>query len=126
MAAKLQRTSKGQVSYHAGLSAEEAVARAYQLTGYEIAERRWHGAGGEIDLILQNDDAVVFVEVKKSASFADAALRVSPRQMQRIYSSAEEYLGTRPLGALTEARFDVALVDGQGRIHIIENAFGGT
>lgn len=125
MAVKAQRVSQGQMSYHAGSAAEDAVARQYLQDGYLVAQSRWRGAGGEIDLIVTKDDALVFVEVKKSNDFAQAAARISPRQMQRIYATAEEYLGLQPLGALTEARFDVALVNGQGRIHIIENAFGG-
>ncbi len=30
-----------------------------------------------------------------------------------------------PDGALTEMRFDLALVDGQGEVRVIENAFDG-
>lgn len=125
MAVKAQRVSQGQMSYHAGSAAEDAVARHYLQDGYSVAQSRWRGAGGEIDLIVTKDGALAFVEVKQSNDFAQAAARISPRQMQRIYTAAEEYLGLQPLGALTEARFDVALVNGQGRIHIIENAFGG-
>ncbi len=44
--------------------------------------------------------------------------------MRRICASAEEYLGTQPRGQLTDVRFDVALVDGQGVVRVIENAFG--
>ena len=44
--------------------------------------------------------------------------------MNRIYASAEEFLGTQPLGSLTDVRFDVALVGGTGDMQIIENAFG--
>ncbi|WP_187428949.1 hypothetical protein ROLI_036170 [Roseobacter fucihabitans] len=119
-----QRALKGQTSYHAGAASEEAVARDYERRGYGLLQERWRGQGGEIDLILQNGDGFVFVEVKHARHFAGAALRIGPRQIQRIYASAEEFLGTQPLGALSEARFDVALVDGQGDIQIIENAFG--
>jgi putative endonuclease len=45
-------------------------------------------------------------------------------QMRRIYRCAEEYLGTQPLGSLTDVRFDVALMNGRGETRIIENAFG--
>ena len=48
----------------------------------------------------------------------------SPRQVRRLYAAAEEFLGQHPGGTLTEVRFDVALVDGQGDTRIIENAFG--
>jgi putative endonuclease len=43
--------------------------------------------------------------------------------MARIYAAAAEFLAGEPNGALTPARFDVALVDGFGRIEVLENAF---
>ncbi len=114
----------GSVGYHAGLSAEDIVAKGYARGGYDLLERRWRGAGGEIDLIFRKNDAIVFVEVKKSRDFAAAAARVSKRQIARIYASAGSYLARCPAGLDTEARFDVALVDGVGSTEIIENAFG--
>ena len=42
----------------------------------------------------------------------------------RIYRSAEEFIGGEPKGALTDVRFDVALVDQTGDLRILENAFG--
>ena len=44
--------------------------------------------------------------------------------MRRIYRSAEEFIGGEPKGALTDVRFDVALVDQTGDLRILENAFG--
>jgi len=114
----------GLVSYHAGLSAEDQVLAEYVRRGHAEQARRWRGAGGEIDLIVKDDDGLIFVEVKKSRDFARAAERLSLRQMHRIHASASEYLGRMPRGQDTPCRFDVALVDGSGAIEIIENAFG--
>ena len=113
----------GAVSYHAGLSAEESVAQFYQRAGQKVVARRWRGAGGEIDVIARDGDQVIFIEVKKSKSHATAAEHLSLRQMQRIWQTAAEFLGTQPKGQDTEARFDVALVDSIGRIEILQNAF---
>ncbi|MGB5863946.1 MAG: YraN family protein [Sulfitobacter sp.] len=112
------------MSFHAGLAAEEFIARDYQSRGFTLAHQRWRGKSGEIDLIVRDGDGLIFVEVKKSRSFERAALRVSAAQMRRICSCAEEYLGTQPLGSLTDVRFDVALVNSHGETQIIENAFG--
>ncbi|MCP3968842.1 MAG: hypothetical protein GY717_00690 [Rhodobacteraceae bacterium] len=114
----------GQISYHAGLSAEDIVAENYRRQGYEPKARRWRGPGGEIDLIFEKLGALVFVEVKKSRSFASAAARLTERQMQRIYASASGFLALMPMGQDTETRFDAALVDGTGAVRIVENAFG--
>ncbi len=109
-------------NYHAGLSAEQAVERHYRDQGAILRETRWRGRCGEIDLILSEGDTVVFVEVKKSRTHAQAVQRVTPRQLARILQSAEDYLGSCPNGSLTDARLDVALVDAQGVIDIIPNA----
>lgn len=113
----------GLVSYHAGLAAEAAVASHYTRSGRVIAASRWRGSAGEIDLIAREGDTVVFIEVKQSATHALAAEHLTERQMGRIYTSASEFLGGEPLGQNTDSRFDVALVDGVGRIEILENAF---
>lgn len=114
----------GAVSYYGGLAAEDQVATYYQGLGYDTRHKRWRGKGGEIDLVLSDDDGLIFVEVKQSRDFARAAERLSRTQMKRIYATASEYLGQMPMGQDTEARFDVALVNQHGQINIIENAFG--
>ncbi len=120
----MQGELRGQVAYCDGMSAEQRIAQDYERRGFSVASRRWRSAGGEIDLITRNGDGVVFVEVKKSRDFARAAERLSRRQMARIYASAEAFLAGEPRGQLTNARFDVALVDASGQFEIIENAFG--
>jgi putative endonuclease len=112
----------GLVSYLSGKAAEDAVLRAYTAQGYRMICRRWRGPGGEIDLVFEKRDEVVFVEVKKSSSFARAAGHLTKRQISRLLASAEAALGFFPQGSLTPMRFDLALVDGDGRIDVIRNA----
>ena len=114
----------GLKSYYSGLAAENIVARDYVRRGYTVQKTRWKTANGEIDLILRKDRETVFVEVKKSRSFADAAARLSTRQMHRISAAAAVFLAAMPLGQNTDSRFDAALVDATGAVQIIENAFG--
>ena len=112
----------GRVSYYSGLAAEEIVARDYERRGYMLREQRWRGPGGEIDLIFEKAGALVFVEVKKARDFALAAARITQRQVDRILTSASCYLGRMPSGQNTEVQVDAALVDGRGKIQILENA----
>lgn len=114
----------GRAGYHAGLAAEAAVERRYVARGLEVAARRWRGEGGEIDLVLRDGAALVFVEVKRSATHARAAHALRPAQAARLMAAAEAFAGGEPAGLLTEMRFDVALVDAAGRIEIVENALG--
>jgi putative endonuclease len=111
----------GLTSYLAGQAAEFGVQRHYQNLGYQIESIRWRGTAGEIDLIFRRDGAVIFVEVKKSANFQRASERVSPAQLQRIHATACEFLENEPQGQMTPCRFDVALVNAQGEIDLLEN-----
>lgn len=119
-----QRQLTGATGYHSGLAAEDRIAMDYERRGFPIARRRWRGSGGEIDLIAQDGDGLVFIEVKQSRSFDRALSRLTARQMARIQTSAEEFLGTQPKGSLTEVRFDVAVVNQYGDLQILENAIG--
>ncbi|WP_093322833.1 YraN family protein [Shimia haliotis] len=116
------RQRRGQRNYLAGQAAEASVARHYEAAGMTVAQRRWRGKAGEIDLVMRNGNEMVFVEVKKSRNFASASGQLQPRQMARLMRAAEEFVGQEPGGALTPMRFDVALMDDLGRIHILENA----
>lgn len=114
----------GAMAYHAGLAAEHQVAAHYQRAGRKIAAHRWRGRyGGEIDLIAREGDKVIFIEVKRAETHAWAVERLTRRQMQRISVSAEEFVARTPGCANMDMRFDVALVDAQGRIEILENAY---
>ena len=113
----------GTTAYHAGLAAEDIVANDYAKRDHIVAARRWRGKAGEIDLIARDGDTVVFVEVKKSRSFATAASRLGRKQMERILASASEFLAGEPCGQLTDVRFDLAMVNGLGGLSVIENAF---
>jgi len=119
------RASRGRVSYLAGLAAEDRVTTDYLARGHVLLERRWRGKRGEIDLIFADGDGVVMVEVKKSHSIEAAMSHITPQQVRRLFVTAEEYVGTRPMGSLTDIRFDVALMDQHGQVHILENAFSG-
>ncbi len=117
-----RREQTGRSNYLAGQAAEEAVLRHYEARGLTLAKARWRGKAGEVDLILRDGDEVVFVEVKHSRSFDSAAARLLPKQIERLMRAAEEFAGGEPKGLLTEMRFDVALVNEQGAVHILENA----
>jgi putative endonuclease len=120
--ANQQRRVKGQHAYHAGLAAEQSAQRYYMARGYHLQAQRWRGRGGEVDLILRDGDVFVFVEVKKSRSTAQAALRISPSQKARIFAAAQEFVAMQPSGLLSDMRFDVALVDQFGQVEVLENA----
>lgn len=119
------RSARGLANYHAGHAAESSVAKVYEDNGIGICARNWRGLTGEIDLIGRDGDVVVFVEVKQSRTHDLAASHVSQAQIGRIFATVDEFLAGEPKGLLTDVRIDLALVDGVGRIEVIENAFAG-
>ena len=118
------RAARGLSSHAAGHAAEDLAARAYADRDCDILERCWRSPAGEVDLILKDGDQVVFVEVKRAETHDAAAHRLSRRQMDRICQAALIYADRLPRGSLTDMRFDAALVDAQGRVEILQNAFG--
>jgi len=118
-----RRRRRGARAHLSGQAAEESVERRYARAGHALAARRWRGQGGEIDLVMREGDGLVFVEVKQARSFAEAAERLSRRQIQRIVAAASEFLAAMPQGQLTPVRFDLALVDAAGRVELREGAF---
>ncbi len=66
---------------HAGLRAPRTARGAASIERHGQPHRRdaaGAAAAGEIDLIARDGDEVIFVEVKKSRSHADAADHLSP------------------------------------------------
>jgi putative endonuclease len=117
------RSRRGLQNNLAGHAAEGSVARWYENRGIPICARNWRGSGGEIDLVGRDGNQVIVVEVKQSATHDLAASHVTAAQIARIFLTVEEFLGGEPRGSLTDVRIDLALVDGRGRIEVIENAF---
>lgn len=122
--ARETRRWRGAVSCLSGAAAEGAVARAYLRAGYRLLAERWRGQSGEIDLIFDEGQGLVFVEVKAAKELDKAALSLGARQRRRIVAAASEYLAQVPGGLGSSVRFDLAMVDGVGRVRVLENAFG--
>ncbi|MEM9348840.1 MAG: YraN family protein [Pseudomonadota bacterium] len=112
----------GLVSHLKGLSGEASVEGFYRRRGADVVARRWRGRAGEIDLIVEEGGCIVFVEVKTSRTIKRALSALGLRQQKRLIASASDFLQSQPKGSLSNMRFDVAAVDGQGRVEIVENA----
>lgn len=123
--ARQGRKARGLTNYLAGHAAEASVARHYEDRGIAIYARNWRGMTGEIDLIGRDGDVIVFVEVKQSRTHDLAATHISQAQIGRIFATVDEFVAGEPEGLLTDVRIDLALVDGLGRIEVVENAFAG-
>lgn len=110
----------GLTNYLAGLSAEETVLRHYESHGAREVAKRWRGKSGEIDLIVEDESGLVFVEVKAASCHDRAAERLTSRQIGRVAGAAEEFLVKigRPNACI---RIDAALVDHSGSVETLTN-----
>ncbi len=90
-----------------GAWGEAKAAEYLRKNGYKILASRFQCRFGEIDLIAQKGNTLVFVEVKlrKSGNFALAREFVNPHKQDRIRMSASIYLSRHPSNR--KARFDV-------------------
>jgi putative endonuclease len=106
-------------SHFWGCAAEDVAARSYCAEGGRVRTARWRCPEGELDLVVEMPDEIVFVEVK--ARRGHAADAVTPRQWARIGAAASRFLAENTDGTVP-CRFDLALVDRAGRLERIANA----
>ncbi|MCI0753125.1 YraN family protein [Teichococcus vastitatis] len=105
-----------------GRTAENSVAARLEADGWTVLARRFRNRGGEIDLVAEREGLLAFIEVKARAGLAEAAFSVTPRQQARLLAGAEAWMAAHPGHGATGIRFDVVLVDGQGRMRRITDA----
>ncbi len=119
--AQTPRQHRGRTAYQSGLAAEASAERHYTGLGWTLADSRWRGANAEIDLIFTRDGSFLFVEVKSGRTHDLAAGHVGWDQLHRVIRAGELYAAQKAPGILAEMRFDVALIDSQGMVQVIEN-----
>lgn len=98
----------------------EAEAEAYlQALGMRTLARRYRGGDGELDLVMEDGERIVFVEVKASArgGAGDGMCRVTPAKQKRIIHAASAFLLEREWME-RPARFDVVEITAAGLRHV--------
>ncbi len=110
-----------------GRWAEKSAQVFLEGCGYECLVARYRKAIGEIDLIMQKDQLLVFVEVKarSSAGFGRPEEAVDRRKLLRMRRVARHFLHERQAGMMN-IRFDVVAVDfrGEGRGYVLRHIRG--
>jgi putative endonuclease len=106
-----------------GRIGEDAACAFLEEDAFEIIERNWRVAAGEIDVIARRGGVTVFVEVKSrtSAAFGEPEESVTPAKARRIRGLAREYLAGHP--ACGDVRFDVValMLDSAGGVREIRH-----
>jgi putative endonuclease len=117
------RQRRGKLAYLSGRAAEQGVERHYIQRGQQVLARRWRGLSGEIDLVFDGPDGLIFVEVKCGPTHDLAAERLGPAQRQRICLAVEEYVDQVLGQPLAERHYHLATVDGTGQVAIRDDYF---
>lgn len=110
-----------------GRRGEEEAAAFLEGQGYQILERGYRGAGGELDLVARQGDCLVFVEVKSGTEggLGHPEERVDAAKRAHLIRVARHYCERHRVGG-QEFRFDViAVVFGSGEPQIthLQDAF---
>jgi len=118
----------GSESKDIGKKGETAAAKYLEKLGWKILEQNYRTSRGEIDLIAQDRDLLVFVEVKSYScrSFYLPSFSIDKNKRQCIIKAAKVYLFSKKVRDVN-CRFDVVTIykdsHGNEKIEHYKNAF---
>lgn len=111
-----------------GQLGESLAARELERRGYRLVARNWRCPVGEIDLIAEQGDALVFVEVRTRRGDRRGTPQesVTPAKRAKLIETAQTYLAENDAGE-RDWRIDVVAVEMSTRgevlrIEVIESA----
>ena len=109
-----------------GKQGEDGASLYLEENGYKILNRNWKTGAKEIDIIAENDDFIIFVEVKtRSEDYLEhPRTAVMASKQKTIIKVADQYI--RQYNVDKECRFDIiTIIKSNGGLEIshIENAF---
>ena len=113
-----------------GNQAEDQACQYLQNKGFTLVKRNFSTKAGEVDLIMDDNQTLVFVEVRyrKNANFGGAAASITPKKQQRIIKAALAY--QQKYAPQSAMRFDVVAIEGDNeanaqKLNWIKSAFDG-
>jgi putative endonuclease len=113
-----------------GILGERLAAEFLRERGYHVLETNYRCPEGEIDIVAQHGDSLVFIEVrtKQSKQFGTPEESITPVKKERLRQVAARYREAHD-DLPEQWRIDVVVVElSRGkptRIELIENAVGG-
>lgn len=106
-----------------GALGEKAAVKFLKKNKYKILERNFTCRTGEIDIICQIDEYIVFVEVKtrKTDSLIEGVYAVNKQKQNHIFKTASIYLSNNQTDK--QPRFDIidVVFDNDGKFSIREH-----
>lgn len=112
------------MSRQRGMVAEEHAHKFLVQHGLRLVKQNFYSRFGEIDLIMQDNDTLVFVEVRKrQQGFTQALESITSSKQQKLVKAASYYL--LKLGREVNCRFDAVVIDGQDNCKWLKNVIVG-
>ncbi|MDA0692186.1 MAG: YraN family protein [Nitrospinae bacterium] len=113
-----------------GKKGEQAAASFLKKQGYRILKKNFSVSIGEIDLIAEHKDVLVFIEVKSRTdhSFGHPSMAVTRAKQKKIVQTAQVFLMKHPIKG-RQVRFDVvSILPGKEdpdslRVEVLQDAF---
>jgi putative endonuclease len=129
--ARSQLNSRRQNNRESGARWEKIAESFLSRQGLKLLTRNFSSRFGEIDLIMEDQGTVVFIEVKyrQSNSHGSGADAVTFHKQGRISRTASWYLSKYPNRAEQPCRFDVLSINSHNKdqgINWIKGAFYST
>ncbi|MCD6046470.1 MAG: hypothetical protein K0S08_117 [Gammaproteobacteria bacterium] len=92
--------------------------------GLKLVCQNFHCKLGELDLIMLEHDALIFIEVRYRAqiSYGSATESITPSKQKKIKRTAQYFLLTHPEFQRHCCRIDVIAID-RNQINWVKNAF---
>lgn len=123
----MRRTPEGGSLVRGGW-AEDLAQRFLQQKGLIALQQNYRCRRGEIDLIMRDQGAIVFVEVRyrRRSGFGSGAESVTKHKQKKLVATAQYFLGSYGGGSSVPCRFDVVSITGSGSslsLTWIPNAF---
>ena len=102
-----------------GKRAEDVAARYLLRNSYKILARNFNARVGEIDIVAEKNNEIIFVEVKGTMGDYNARERITREKMNKIYKAADCFLKNYR-GDYDSVRVDVIEVCRNKVNHIID------
>jgi putative endonuclease len=112
-------------SHFKGIMAEDEACDYLQQYGLRLIEKNYRSQIGEIDLIMQDADYIVFIEVRfrKKADYGNTLETITPGKQRRIIRTALLYLQEKNILEKVNCRFDCIGIDSLQNKVWIKDAF---
>ncbi len=116
------------ISYQRGRWAEQTALEYLLTKKLKLLDKNFRSPFGEIDLIMQDKDIILFIEVRYRSNnhFYTALESISKKKCERIISTSYQYLSKNRSASQLDCRFDVVTLSGPQKtptIEWIKNAF---